>query len=68
MVENVFIVNLIPMDEDTDFEVFGVFSDKEKAETAIKQFSSEIETELIEDIHYEISEMPLDKSTYLSTK
>ncbi len=68
MIENIFLVNLIPMDEDTIFEVFGIFSDREKAEAAITQFSSEIETELIEDTHYEISKMPLDKSNYLSTK
>ena len=68
MIENVFLVNLIPIDEDTIHEVFGVFSDIEKVETAIKQFSSEIETELIENTHYEISKIALNKSNYISTK
>ncbi len=68
MIEDVFLVNLIPMDEDTIHEVFGIFSDMEKVETAIKQFSTEIETELIENTHYEISKMTLNKSNYILTK
>ncbi len=68
MIENVFLVTLLPVDEDASDEVFGIFSDVEKVETAIKQFSKEIETELVENTHYEISEVTLNKSNYILTR
>lgn len=64
MTNKVFLTKFFHDDDDSE-EIFGIFSDREKAANAIRQFLIEIETELIEDLHYEISEHILDESNYL---
>ncbi len=64
MANKVFLTILFHDDNDLE-EIFGIFSDREKAASALRQFSIEIETELVEDLHYEISEYILDESNYL---
>lgn len=65
MANKVFLTTLFHDDEDSE-EIFGIFSDREKAESALKQFSIEIEIALVENFHYEISEYIMDESNYLS--
>lgn len=66
--EKVFLVTLLPVDTENSNEIFGVFSNVENAEIAIKQFSKEIESELVENTHYEIIELTLNKSNYLLSR
>lgn len=68
MIENLFLVTVLPIDEDSSEEIFGIFSDIKQVKIAINQFSKEIEVELVENTHYEISELTLNKSNYFLTK
>ena len=62
--KNVFVVTLLPTD-DSDEEVFGVFTNIENVEKAINQFSNEIEKKLVENSDYEVMQLTLNKSNYL---
>ncbi|MDQ3181357.1 MAG: hypothetical protein M3Q33_12655 [Acidobacteriota bacterium] len=64
MTNKVFLTTLFHDDNDLE-EIFGIFFDREKAASALRQFSIEIETEPVEDLDYEISEYVLDESNYL---
>jgi hypothetical protein len=66
--EKYYLVKLLPSDFDSCDEVFGIFSDIERVEIAMKQFSIEIEVDIVENVHYEISEIELNKSNYLLNK
>jgi proteasome assembly chaperone (PAC2) family protein len=69
MNESVFLVKLLPdyvVDPDATEEIFGIYSDIELAKMALEKFSKQIETEIVENVDYEISKLELNTSNYLS--